>query len=111
MINYVKKSFTASLEAGASILMIYITVLLTITHFSVDELGDFQVVVHPIFTYMTMLFVFPIYRFVLPELAVSIRKSNHQQVKLIRRWVFKLSFVVGLSFFSIMFFLGKSIIA
>jgi O-antigen/teichoic acid export membrane protein len=111
MINYVKKSFTASLEAGASILMIYITVLLTITHFSVDELGDFQVVVRPIFTYMTMLFVFPIYRFVLPELAVSIRKSDHEQVKLIRRWVFKLSFVVGLSFFSIMFFLGKSIIA
>jgi O-antigen/teichoic acid export membrane protein len=60
---------------------------------------------------MTMLFVFPIYRFVLPELAVSIRKSDHEQVKLIRRWVFKLSFVVGLSFFSIMFFLGKSIIA
>jgi O-antigen/teichoic acid export membrane protein len=111
LINYVKKSFTASLEAGASILMIYITVLLTITHFSVDELGDFQVVVRPIFTYMTMLFVFPIYRFVLPELAVTIRKSDHEQVKLIRRWVFKLSFVVGLSFFSIMFFLGKSIIA
>ncbi|NRA83549.1 MAG: hypothetical protein HRU22_07220 [Gammaproteobacteria bacterium] len=110
LINYVKKSFTASLEAGASILMIYITVLLTVTHFSVDELGDFQVVVRPIFTYMTMLFVFPIYRFVLPELAVSIRKSDHEQVKQIRRWVFKLSFVVGLSFFSIIFFWGKSII-
>ena len=40
MVSYVKKSFTASLEAGASILMIYITVLLTIRHFSIDELGD-----------------------------------------------------------------------
>lgn len=111
LISYVKKSFTASLEAGASILMIYITVLLTITHFSVDELGDFQVVVRPVFTYMTMLFVFPIYRFVLPELAVCIRNSDHEQVKKIRRWVFKLSFVVGLSFVSIMFFWGKPIIA
>ncbi|WP_017219733.1 lipopolysaccharide biosynthesis protein [Moritella dasanensis] len=111
LISYVKKSFTASLEAGASILMIYITVLLTITHFSVDELGDFQVVVRPVFTYMTMLFVFPIYRFVLPELAVNIRNADHEQVKQIRRWVFKLSFAVGLSFVAIMFFGGKSMIA
>jgi O-antigen/teichoic acid export membrane protein len=111
LISYVKKSFTASLEAGASILMIYITVLLTITHFSVDELGDFQVVVRPVFTYMTMLFVFPIYRFVLPELAVNIRNADHKQVKQIRRWVFKLSAGVGISFFSIMYFGGASIIA
>lgn len=111
LISYVKKSFTASVEAGTSILMIYITVLLTITHFSVDELGDFQVVVRPVFTYMTMLFVFPIYRFVLPELAVNISKYDHEQVKNIRRWVFKLSALVGISFFSIMYFAGASIIA
>lgn len=111
LISYVKKSFTASLEAGTSILMIYITVLLTITHFSVDELGDFQVVVRPVFTYMTMLFVFPIYRFVLPELAVNIRQGDHEQVKKIRRWVFKLSAIVGITFFSTMYFGGAAIIA
>ena len=44
MRNYVRKSFTASLEAGASILMIYIAVLLTITHFSLDELDRKSVV-------------------------------------------------------------------
>ncbi|MGR5150658.1 lipopolysaccharide biosynthesis protein [Photobacterium swingsii] len=110
LINYVKKSFTASLEAGASILMIYITVLLTISHFSIDELGDFQVVVRPIFTYMTMLFVFPIYRFVLPELAVCVRKKQHEQIKLIRRWVFKLSFIVSALFFGIMLMWAKPII-
>ncbi|KMV31791.1 membrane protein [Photobacterium swingsii] len=110
LINYVKKSFTASLEAGASILMIYITVLLTISHFSIDELGDFQVVVRPIFTYMTMLFVFPIYRFVLPELAVCVRKKQHEQIKLIRRWVFKLSFIVSALFFCIMLMWAKPIV-
>ncbi|MGF1785480.1 hypothetical protein L4D00_06785 [Photobacterium swingsii] len=110
LINYVKKSFTASLEAGASILMIYITVLLTISHFSIDELGDFQVVVRPIFTYMTMLFVFPIYRFVLPELAVCVRKKQHEQIKLIRRWVFKLSFIVSALFFGIMLMWAKPIV-
>ncbi len=111
LISYVKKSFTASLEAGASILMIYITVLLTISYFSVDELGDFQVVVRPVFTYMTMLFVFPIYKFVLPELAVNIRQGNHQQVKKIRRWVYKLSLIVGCCFFAIIFLWGKALIS
>ena len=111
LISYVKKSFTASLEAAASILMIYITVVLTISHFSVNELGDFQVVVRPIFTYMTMLFVFPIYKFVLPELAINIRDSNQQQIKQIRRWVFKLSFIVGGCFFGTTLLWGEAIIS
>ncbi|WP_064609055.1 lipopolysaccharide biosynthesis protein [Photobacterium sp. J15] len=110
LISYVKKSFTASLEAGASILMIYITVLLTISHFSIDELGDFQVVVRPVFTYMTMLFVFPIYRFVLPELSVCVRKGLHGQIKGIRRWVFRLSFAVGATFFLTMLLWGREIV-
>ncbi|WP_318460767.1 lipopolysaccharide biosynthesis protein [Photobacterium leiognathi] len=110
MRNYVRKSFTASLEAGASILMIYITVLLTITHFSLDELGDFQVVVRPVFTYMTMLFVFPIYRFVLPELTLCIRQGDHEQVKAIRRWIFRLAGIVSVCFFLIMLMAGPEII-
>ncbi|MCW8328716.1 hypothetical protein MD588_07830 [Photobacterium sp. SDRW27] len=110
LISYVKKSFTASLEAGASILMIYITVLLTISHFSIDELGDFQVIVRPVFTYLTMLFVFPIYRFVLPELAVCVRKEQHEQVRSIRRWVFRLAFIVGAVFFLTMLIGGEQIV-
>ncbi len=110
MRSYVKKSFTASLEAGASILMIYITVLLTIRHFSIDELGDFQVVVRPIFTYMTLLFVFPIYRFVLPELAVNLRNGDHRQIRMIRRWIFRLSAIVSLVFFVLMMLAGKPLV-
>lgn len=108
--NFVKKSFTASLEAGASILMIYITVLLTIAHFSVEELGDFQVVVRPFIAYLTLLFVFPIYRFVLPELAVSVRQADVEQIKQIKRWVYKLAIIVGLSFFITMLLFGHDIV-
>ncbi|NBI55091.1 lipopolysaccharide biosynthesis protein [Photobacterium alginatilyticum] len=110
LISYVKKSFTASLEAGASILMIYITVLLTISYFSIDELGDFQVIVRPVFTYMTMLFVFPIYRFVLPELAVCVRKGQHEQIKAIRHWVFKVAGLVSAVFFVTMLLWGERIV-
>ncbi|MGF1777417.1 lipopolysaccharide biosynthesis protein [Vibrio nomapromontoriensis] len=110
MFGYVKKSVTATLEAGASILMIYIAVLLTVSYFSVDELGDFQVVVRPIFTYMTMLFVFPIYRFVLPELSVKVRNGEYCEILMIRRWVFKLSFIVSGIFFVTMLLFGSDIV-
>ena len=105
LVSFVKKSFTASLEAGASILMIYITVLLTIAHFSIEELGDFQVVVRPVITYLTLLFVFPIYRFVLPELAVCVRHSDTLQIKQIKKWIYKLAAIVGSGFFITMLLL------
>ncbi len=111
LVNFVKKSFTASLEAGASILMIYITVLLTIAHFSIEELGDFQVVVRPMITYLTLLFVFPIYRFVLPELAVCVRQSDLQQIKQIKKWIYKLAIIVGSSFFIIMILFSHNIVS
>lgn len=105
--NFMQKSFTSALEAGASLFMIYITVLLTIGHFSVDELGDFQVVVRPVIAYLTLLFVFPIYRFVLPELAVCVRQQQVEQVRLIKRWVYKVSILVSLSFFLSMLLCGQ----
>ncbi|BAJ00567.1 MATE family efflux transporter [Shewanella violacea] len=111
LVNFVKKSFTASLEAGASILMIYITVLLTVAHFSIQELGDFQVVVRPVITYLTLLFVFPIYRFVLPELAVCVRNSDFKQIKQIKRWIYKLAIIIGSVFFITMLLFNHDIVA
>ncbi|WP_299804103.1 hypothetical protein [uncultured Shewanella sp.] len=95
MKNFVKKSVMSSLEVGASILMVYITVLLTIGYFTIDELGDFQVVVRPMIAYLTMLFVFPVYRYILPELAQCIRNKDHRQIALIRRWFIKLSLTIS----------------
>ncbi|WP_394147339.1 hypothetical protein [Shewanella atlantica] len=108
--SFVKKSFTASLEAGASILMIYMTVLMTIGHFSIDELGDFQVVVRPIIAYLTLLFVFPIYRFVFPELAVCVRQEDHEQIKQIKLWVYKLAISISACFFTLMLFYSHEIV-
>lgn len=108
--SFVQKSITSALEAGAGLLMIYITVLLTIGHFSVDELGDFQVVVRPVIAYLTLLFVFPIYRFVLPELAVCVRGKQFEQVRLIKRWVYKIAIIVSLSFFMIMLLAGQQLV-
>lgn len=108
---FVRKSFSASLEAGASILMIYLAVLLTVRYFSLEELADFQVVVRPVFTYMTMLFVFPIYRFVLPELALCLREADHAQVQELKTWVRALAIKVSVGFSGIMVFGSDKLVA
>lgn len=108
---FVRKSFIASMEAGASILMIYLMVLLTVRFFSVEELADFQVVIRPVFTYMTLLFVFPIYRFVLPELAVCLREGSVEAVRELRRWVIMLSFKVSGVFALVTLVFGREIVA
>ena len=109
--SFMKKSLTASMEAGASILMIYITVLLTIAYFSIDELGDFQVVVRPMITYLTLLFVFPIYRFVLPEVAVCVREKRFDEVQQIKSWLTKVSLWISGIIFVVMVFASKPLVA
>lgn len=108
---FVRKSFIASMEAGASILMIYLMVLLTVRFFSVEELADFQVVIRPVFTYMTLLFVFPIYRFVLPELAVCLREGSVAEVRELRRWVTALSLKVSAVFAVVALLFGETIVS
>lgn len=110
MVGFIKKSFIAALEAGSSILMIYITILLTINHFTIDELGDFQVVVRPFFTYLTLLLVFPVYKFILPELAVCIRRSDFEQIKKIKRWFYKLALGIGCCFFTLMWLYAQPLV-
>ncbi|MGS0826401.1 lipopolysaccharide biosynthesis protein [Shewanella sp. 0m-8] len=110
MRNFVKKSMMSSLEVGASILMVYITVLLTIGYFTIDELGDFQVVVRPLIAYLTMLFVFPVYRYILPELAQCLRSGQHQQIQQIRRWFFKLSLTISVGLLIVLLMFSDEIV-
>jgi O-antigen/teichoic acid export membrane protein len=70
-------------------------VFLMMHYFSVNELGDFQVVTKPIFSYMVMLFVFPIFRFVLPELSKLISEKKIEEVLKLKRWILRYAFVVS----------------
>ena len=69
--------------------MMYTAVLLIMKYFTLDELGDFQVVVKPVFTYMTMLFVFPIFRFVLPELSKLYGEKKYKELYKMKIWIYK----------------------
>lgn len=94
-VKFIKNSVISTIEFGSGIVLFYIVVLFMITYFSADELGDFQVVSKPIFSYMIMLFVFPIFRFILPELSKLISEKNFHEIAVLKRWILKYAFVVS----------------
>ncbi|WP_345991654.1 hypothetical protein [Sulfurimonas sp. HSL-1716] len=96
--KFLKNSLISTIEFGSGIVMMYTAVLLIMKYFTLEELGDFQVVVKPIFTYMIMLFVFPIFRFVLPELSRLYSEKKYDELKRVKRWVMKFAFTVSTTF-------------
>ena len=78
--------------------MMYTAVIFIMHYYTLDDLGDFQVVVKPVFTYMIMLFVFPIFRFVLPELSKLYSEKKFEELRQIKLWVLKFAFGVSFSF-------------
>ncbi|MBU0631883.1 hypothetical protein KKA17_04490 [bacterium] len=96
--KFLKNSLISTIEFGSGIVMMYTAVLLIMKYFTLGELGDFQVIVKPIFTYMIMLFVFPIFRFVLPELSKLYSEKKFDELREIKRWVLKFAFSVSITF-------------
>ena len=96
--KFLKNSIISTIEFGSGIVMMYTAVVLIMKYFDLNELGDFQVVVKPMFTYMIMLFVFPIFRFVLPELSKLYGQKKYEELYAIKMWVVKFAFGVSISF-------------
>ncbi len=93
--KFLKNSLVSTIEFGSGIVMMYTAVVLIMNYFTLEELGDFQVVVKPVFTYMIMLFVFPIFRFVLPELSKLYAAREYEKLLEIKRWVVKFALLVS----------------
>lgn len=110
MKKFLKNSFISTIEFASGMMLMYIAVILMMHYFSLDELGDFQVVTKPIFLYMITLFVFPIFRFVLPELSKNIAEKNIAEVIEIKRWILKYSFVVSTLFLALSLLFSNEII-
>ncbi len=64
---FLENALISAMEFGSGIMMIYVAVFFMIRYYSVEELGDFQVVTKLILMYMITLFVFPVFRFILPD--------------------------------------------
>ncbi len=110
MKQFLKNSIISTLEFGSGIFMIYLSVVLIMKYYTLDDLADFQVVVKTIFVYMTLLFVFPIFRFILPELSKLINDHHHQKIATIKKEFYIFSFTVCLGLFLIIWLFGESLI-
>jgi O-antigen/teichoic acid export membrane protein len=108
--KFIKNSVISTVEFGSGIVLLYMVVFLMMKYYSVDELGDFQVVTKPIFSYMVMLFVFPIFRFVLPELSKLFVDKKIDEILALRRWILKYSIIVSSAFIFISYFFLLDII-
>lgn len=110
MKQFLKNSLISTLEFGSGIIMIYLSVVLIMKYYTLDELADFQVVVKTIFVYMITLFVFPIFRFILPELSKLINEKKHQQIATLKKELYIFSVVVCLALFLVIWLFGESLI-
>ncbi|MEY3090210.1 MAG: hypothetical protein RL113_526 [Pseudomonadota bacterium] len=110
MREFIKKSLISTLEFSSGMLLIYLSVFFFNHYYSLDELGDFQVVTKPILLGMIMLFVFPVFRFLLPELSKLFYEKNKVEILKIKKWFYRFSFIVSFCFVTIFYFFGANLI-
>jgi len=111
MRTFIKKSLISTLEFSSGMMLIYMAVFFFSHYYAVDELGDFQVVTKPILMAMITLFVFPVFRFLLPELSKHYYEKNFQAIKKIKNWFYRFSFSVSILFVTTFYIFGEKIIA
>jgi len=107
MKQFLKNSLISTLEFGSGIFMIYLSVVLIMKYYTLNDLADFQVVVKTIFVYMILLFVFPVFRFYLPEISKLINANNHKKIAALKREFYLFSFIVSIALFLIVWFFGE----
>ncbi|CAA6801181.1 MAG: Unknown protein [uncultured Sulfurovum sp.] len=111
MRQFIKKSLISTLEFSSGMMLIYMSVFFFSHYYSLDELGDFQVVTKPILIAMIALFVFPVFRFLLPELSKLFYQKDKEEIAKLKKWFYRFSFIVSLSFIVIFYLLGEYLIA
>lgn len=92
--KFISNSFIASLEFALGMMSIYISVIFFTKYFTLSDLADFQVVVKSVYFYFLALFVFPIFKFVFPELSKIHSEQNFEEIKNLKNWIFKYSIIV-----------------
>jgi O-antigen/teichoic acid export membrane protein len=92
--EFISNSFVASLEFALGMLSVYISVIFFTKYFTLSDLADFQVVVKSIYFYFLILFVFPIFKFVFPELSNLISKNEINEIQKLQEWIWKYSLIV-----------------
>jgi len=108
--TFLKNAVLSTVEFGSGIVMIYTAVFFLMHYYSIEELGDFQVVTKPVLMYMITLFVFPVFRFLLPELSKLYAQKSYGEILNLQRWFYKFSFLVSGAFVLLMIFYSEKFV-
>ncbi len=109
--SFIKNSILGGMEFVFGMLIIYLAVLFVGYEFSLEILGDFQVVVKSFFMYFIAIFVFPIVKFVLPELSHLASKKELESIKKLNDFAFKYAFGSGVTVFLLCYFFSSTVIS
>lgn len=103
--SFISNSVFGGIEFVFGMLIIYLAVVFVGYNFSMEILGDFQVVVKSFFMYFIAVFVFPIVKFILPELSYLVAKKEFGAVKRLNSFALRYSlFAVAAVFVSVYLF-------
>lgn len=108
--QFIKDTLLASLEFLVGILGIYLCVLFFASYYGLALLGEFQVVAKSIYFYFLTLFVFPIFKFVFPELSTLIVNKNKLKISKITRFILLYTLMVVVLLYLLIFNYGERFI-
>lgn len=108
--GFLKNSALGGAEFVFGILILYLAVLFVGKMLSLDALGEFQVVVKSFFMYLISIFVFPIVKFILPELSYLVEKKEFERISRLGRFVFLYALIFGVVVVLFSFFFGEPLI-
>ena len=109
--SFLKNAIFSTIEFGSGIVMIYTAVFFLMHYYSIEELGDFQVVTKPVLMYMITLFVFPVFRFLLPELSKLYAQNSYAEIIELKRWFYRVSYIISVSFILLMYFFSEGLVS
>ena len=107
MRTFLRNSVISTVEFGSGIVMIYLAVILLLNFHGRAELGDFQVVVKPVLMGLIALFVFPVFRFFLPELSRLISKKDRAGIIALKTWYVRFAAAAGMGLVLFFIFFGQ----
>ncbi len=108
--TFLKNAMLSTIEFGSGIVMIYMAVFFLMHYYSIEELGDFQVVTKPVLMYMITLFIFPVFRFLLPELSKLHAQKSYKEILALQHWFYKFAFIVSGAFALLMVFYSEKFV-
>ena len=111
MRTFLRNSVISTVEFGSGIVMVYLAVIFLMSFHGRAELGDFQVVGKPILMGLIALFVFPVFRFLLPELSRLIQEQDMAGIVRMKTWYVKFAAASGMILVLSFVFFGQRFVA